>query len=153
MTDHRTKLKTLLRELFQFDAADLDFGIYRIMNQRRDEIDEFIERGLLDTVAQEFTQLQQHVIREKQQELTGLAHQVRSLINNDALDDEGKTSLQLGRQVHASRNGRRGWLVPVAPFRRDREKFGSIHMSSLLDTSGADQITGRIGHAIPPQRR
>ena len=32
MTNHRTKLKTLLRELFQFDAADLDFGIYRIMN-------------------------------------------------------------------------------------------------------------------------
>ena len=52
MTNHRTKLKTLLRELFQFDAADLDFGIYRVMNQRRTEIDDFIEKGLLDAVAQ-----------------------------------------------------------------------------------------------------
>ena len=42
MTNHRTKLKTLLRELLQFDAADLDFGICRIMNQRRAEIDDFI---------------------------------------------------------------------------------------------------------------
>ena len=43
MTNHRTKLKTLLRELFQFDAADLDFGIYRIMNQRRAEIESFVK--------------------------------------------------------------------------------------------------------------
>jgi adenine-specific DNA-methyltransferase len=43
MTNHCTRLKTLLRELFQFDAADLDFGIYRIMNQRRAEIDDFIQ--------------------------------------------------------------------------------------------------------------
>jgi len=51
MTNHRTKLKTLLRELFQFDAADLDFGIYRIMKKRRPEIDDFIEKGLLDAGA------------------------------------------------------------------------------------------------------
>jgi hypothetical protein len=27
MTDHRTKLRNLLRELFQFGAAELDIGI------------------------------------------------------------------------------------------------------------------------------
>ena len=32
MADSQTKLKNLLRELFQLDSADLDFGIYRIMN-------------------------------------------------------------------------------------------------------------------------
>jgi hypothetical protein len=35
MTQAYDKLKGLLRGLFQFDSADLDFGIYRIMNQRR----------------------------------------------------------------------------------------------------------------------
>lgn len=89
MTDHRARLKNLLRKLFQFDAADLDFGIYRIMNQRRDEIDEFIERGLLDTVAQEFTLLQDSVIREKREELAGLARQVRDELSDDALDADG----------------------------------------------------------------
>jgi adenine-specific DNA-methyltransferase len=89
MTDHRTKLKTLLRELFQFDAADLDFGIYRVMNQRRDEIDEFIEQGLLDTVAQEFNLLQQDVVREKQEELAVLEHQVRHDLGGEALDAQG----------------------------------------------------------------
>jgi len=38
MTDTRTplaKFQALLRELFQFECADLDFGIYRIMNHKR----------------------------------------------------------------------------------------------------------------------
>ena len=47
------RLQTLLAELFQLDQADLDFGIYRIMNQKRTVIDQFIEKDLLDAVARE----------------------------------------------------------------------------------------------------
>jgi adenine-specific DNA-methyltransferase len=36
------KLSALLKELFQLDQADLDFGIYRIVNQKRDEISRFL---------------------------------------------------------------------------------------------------------------
>lgn len=36
--------------MFQFDRADLDFGIYRIMNARRDEINGFLENDLLPQV-------------------------------------------------------------------------------------------------------
>ena len=48
------KLKKKLSELFQLDQADLDFGIYRIMNARRDEINGFLERDLLPQVREEF---------------------------------------------------------------------------------------------------
>jgi adenine-specific DNA-methyltransferase len=44
------KLKQKLSELFQLDQADLDFGIYRIMNARRDEINKFLEHDLLPQV-------------------------------------------------------------------------------------------------------
>lgn len=44
------KLSTLLKELFQLDQADLDFGIYRIMNQKRDEITRFLDTELLPQV-------------------------------------------------------------------------------------------------------
>jgi len=44
------KFKRLLRELFMFDQADLDFGIYRIMNSKRDEITGFLENDLLPQV-------------------------------------------------------------------------------------------------------
>jgi len=32
------RFQELLRELFEFECADLDFGIYRIMNHKREVI-------------------------------------------------------------------------------------------------------------------
>lgn len=43
---HLEKFQELLRELFQFDCADLDFGIYRIMNHKRDVVERFIAEDL-----------------------------------------------------------------------------------------------------------
>jgi hypothetical protein len=53
MNDVREKLKGLLRTLFQFDCADLDFGIYRIMNFKRDAIENFINKGLFDAITKD----------------------------------------------------------------------------------------------------
>lgn len=44
------KLKKKLGELFQMDQAELDFGIYRIMNHKRDVVEDFIRNGLAETV-------------------------------------------------------------------------------------------------------
>lgn len=41
-----TKLQEVLKEIFEMDKADLDFGIYRIMNQKRDQVMDFIDRKL-----------------------------------------------------------------------------------------------------------
>lgn len=51
MTDAYKKLKNILEELFQLDQADLDFGIYRIMNQKRKEITEFLDKDLLSQIS------------------------------------------------------------------------------------------------------
>ena len=50
------KLQKLLEELFQLDQADLDFGIYRIMNQKRDEVVRFLQKDLLPQVKAAFGQ-------------------------------------------------------------------------------------------------
>ncbi len=39
-----------LKEIFMMDHAELDFGIYRIMNQKRQDIQKFLERELLPQV-------------------------------------------------------------------------------------------------------
>ena len=43
------KLKAKLRELFELDKADLDFGIYRILRVRHKEIAEFLDKHLEKT--------------------------------------------------------------------------------------------------------
>jgi adenine-specific DNA-methyltransferase len=50
VSENFEKLKALLSELFQLDQAELDFGIYRIMNARRQEIERFLENDLLPQV-------------------------------------------------------------------------------------------------------
>jgi len=52
--DYTKKLQSLLRKLFQFESADLDFGIYRIMNKKRDVVENFIEKDLIAAVEEEF---------------------------------------------------------------------------------------------------
>ena len=44
------RLKCLLKELFQFENNDLDFGIYRIINLKKKEISEFIDKELFEFI-------------------------------------------------------------------------------------------------------
>ena len=44
------RLKALLREMFQLDRGDLDFGLYRIMNLKTAEVAAFLDRDLLPQV-------------------------------------------------------------------------------------------------------
>lgn len=70
------KLRTLLQELFQLDQADLDFGIYRIMNQRRDEIVRFLDKDLLPQVQEAFKEYKSADKAELQKQLDKLVEQI-----------------------------------------------------------------------------
>ncbi len=53
--ESRDKLKSLLRGLFQLDtSSDLDFGIYCIMNHKKEDIEEFIEKDLIEEIEKQF---------------------------------------------------------------------------------------------------
>lgn len=56
MSQKYEKLRTLLQELFQLDQPDLDFGIYRILHAKADEITNFLDRDLLPQVKDAFAQ-------------------------------------------------------------------------------------------------
>ena len=45
-SEQLNRLIERLREIFEIDKADLDFGIYRIMNIRKKEIEKFLSEGL-----------------------------------------------------------------------------------------------------------
>jgi adenine-specific DNA-methyltransferase len=83
MSDYRQKLQDLLYELFQFDSADLDFGFYAVMNQKRERIARFIERDLLDAVNEGLHHIAQQSAVEAQQAFAqarqALLHQFSTL--------------------------------------------------------------------------
>jgi adenine-specific DNA-methyltransferase len=50
----RQKLLALLKELFQINQPDLDFGFYRIMHAKADEVSRFLDQDLLQIIADAF---------------------------------------------------------------------------------------------------
>jgi len=55
----RERLVNKLKELFQLNQPDLDFGFYRVMHLKAEEIENFIENDLLDIVEQAFSDTNQ----------------------------------------------------------------------------------------------
>lgn len=94
--DFSQKLKDKLRELFQFDSSDLDFGIYRIMNYKRKEIEDFIENDLISAVEKEFgkyrMQNQKELlekIEEKKKEIRMLEEKLETkILKNGEIEKE-----------------------------------------------------------------
>lgn len=54
MTQRYDRLMALLKELFQLDQPDLDFGVYRVMHARSAEVTQFLEQDLLPQVKAAF---------------------------------------------------------------------------------------------------
>ncbi len=54
MSQRYDKLKNLLKELFQLDQPDLDFGLYRVMHAKSAEVTQFLDQDLLPQVKAAF---------------------------------------------------------------------------------------------------
>ena len=50
----RERLKTLLKELFQLDKPELDFGLYKIMHAKSAQITQFLDHDLLEEIKDAF---------------------------------------------------------------------------------------------------
>jgi len=90
MNETQVRFQALLRELFQFDLADLDFGIYRIMNHKREVIDRWIDEDLPKAIAQELQKGALAEMQQAQQALEEARQKVLENLNPRAIDAAGK---------------------------------------------------------------
>ena len=65
----RSRLLKKLSELFQLDQPDLDFGFYRIMHAKAQEVQEFIDKDLLKIVSESFGRFPRTVWRPARAEI------------------------------------------------------------------------------------
>ena len=99
MATNLEKLRGLLQELFQLDQADLDFGIYRIMNQKRDEVVRFLDKDLLPQVQSAFKHYKSADKSVLQGELDKL---VENITNAGMNPDESPKVKELRQQLAGS---------------------------------------------------
>ncbi|MFX0072474.1 MAG: DNA methyltransferase, partial [Candidatus Hermodarchaeota archaeon] len=72
-SNYKDKLKKKLSEIFQFEDQDLDFGIHKVMNYRREEIHKFVEEDLIKELNDQIkliTQAEKDIIKEKLEDLS-----------------------------------------------------------------------------------
>lgn len=89
MDNSLIKFQNLLKEIFQFEAADLDFGIYRILNFKRDLINTFINEDLKSRVEAIFTEFQKDDLSKLEQELAEARQAVIENVAADAITPAG----------------------------------------------------------------
>jgi len=82
----RKKLQDELRKLFQFDVSDLDFGIYRILNRKKVQIEKFIEKDLLDAVNVGLEAYKQQDASQTEE----IKQQILDTIGPDAFNEKGE---------------------------------------------------------------
>ena len=87
-TNSIEQLKTFLKEMFQFNSNDLDFGIYRIYNLKRKEIENFIDgtdENCLEPIINKTLELVSNI--EKQVELTSLTAYLKKFNSESLVND------------------------------------------------------------------
>lgn len=102
LSDTQIRFQQLLRDLFQFDCADLDFGIYRIMNHKRDVIERFITKDMPRWVEEELHKDSLAAQARAADELEVARTRVLDAIGEDALDPNG-TLVEKYRETKAGR--------------------------------------------------
>lgn len=107
MTESYQKLIAILKEMFQLDQSDLDFGIYRIMNYKRNEIEKFLNQDLLPQVKSElekYISVEQKVIEKELKELTGKLEDAGVALESSSKYVALKSKLDNGLNVAAAEN-------------------------------------------------
>lgn len=79
VTTQQKKFIDLLEEIFQFDQADLDFGIYRIMNQKREEVTNFLNNELIPQVKKAFDKYKNADVESVKQQIEELEQKLKEM--------------------------------------------------------------------------
>ena len=113
LAENREKFKRLLRELFQSDRADLDFGIYRLMRQKRKRMEALIG-GVDKIVANALAEVGGDTREDRIDELEKARENVLKHVSANALDADGNLNPNLpettagARYLKAQRRARGG---------------------------------------------
>ncbi len=83
---NRNRLITLLKELFQLDKPELDFGLYKIMHAKSVQITRFLENDLLKEIEQAFGE--KDSVDAGQLKAQAIA-KLKEALGEDAIDENG----------------------------------------------------------------
>ncbi len=88
--DSLEKFQDLLKNIFQFEFSDLDFGIYKIFNYKKKEIDNFIQNNLPDIVKKAFEKHKSNILDNINKEFENVKQEIIKNFGVLAFDPVGE---------------------------------------------------------------
>jgi adenine-specific DNA-methyltransferase len=85
MSEQLEKFQDLLKKLFQFDSSDLDFGIYRILNYKREQIRKFVENSIPEIVEKSFGNYKEKFLEDVNTEFEKVKEKIIKNFGDNAL--------------------------------------------------------------------
>ncbi len=137
-TNSIEQLKTFLKEMFQFNSNDLDFGIYRIYNLKRKEIENFIDgsdENCLESIINKTLELVSNI--ERKVELTSLISYLKKF-NQESLANEPAANYQKIEQL----------IINFGSNEVEKEHLISTLNTSTKEFSITDEIKDKIYNHI-----
>lgn len=89
------QLHELFRELFQLDLADLDFGIYRLLRLKRDEVDAFLTEQLPRRVRETFAGMALEEKAALELSVAERSDRIRAAVSEEAILPDGEIAAEL----------------------------------------------------------
>ena len=80
MNERLDRFTKLLKEIFELDKSDLDFGIYRVMNLRKTQIEEFLTQRLPQMVQETLVPFAQGSKEEIRAQMTQIEESVAAIV-------------------------------------------------------------------------
>ena len=123
--DALTLLQTFFRDLFQFDLADLDFGLYRLFHLKREEIEQFIVAGLPREVEAAFSEYTTEENAQAQMAYDDLKARMLDEFGQDALLPDGNVSPDVKERAQGFKSARE----LVAAYETAHQKVTAIQVT------------------------
>jgi len=87
LEENLKKFQTLLKDIFQFESSDLDFGIYKILKLKQKEIETFIETTLRENVQKSFEKHKEKGFDDIIKEFDSVKKECIQILGNDCFDE------------------------------------------------------------------
>lgn len=84
------KFQELLKRLFQFETSDLDFGIYRILNYKRNQVEKFIQEDLVNKVESAFSKYKNKRVSDIEKSLEEVKEKIIQNLGENAFTPTGE---------------------------------------------------------------
>jgi len=77
--DVQAQFQKKLRELFRCDDSEFNWGVYRILNQRNQDIDDFIKKDIPRVIEDKIQVLNEKSLEQIESEMKEMEQQARNL--------------------------------------------------------------------------